>query len=91
MLTDLMDSSSLCAKVSHIEGRLAYIKAELKITEAQEPLWNSYTATASSNSTNILKRCNAMLSKRLVSKRTRRTCSTNMTNSWQFASRRCAQ
>ena len=26
------------AMAGHIEGRLAYIKAELKITEAQEPL-----------------------------------------------------
>ena len=28
------------AMASHIDGRLAYIKAELKITEAQEPFWN---------------------------------------------------
>ncbi len=26
----------------HIEGRLAYLKAKLSITEAQEPLWKSY-------------------------------------------------
>jgi hypothetical protein len=26
--------------VGHIEGRIAFIKAELKITDAQEPLWN---------------------------------------------------
>jgi hypothetical protein len=30
----------------HIDGRLGYIKAELKITDAQEALWNSYAAAA---------------------------------------------
>ena len=26
----------------HIDGRIAYLKAELKITEAQDPLWNAF-------------------------------------------------
>ena len=26
----------------HIDGRIAYLKAELKITEAQAPLWNAF-------------------------------------------------
>ena len=25
----------------HIEGRIAFLKAELKITDAQQPLWNA--------------------------------------------------
>src|SRR3974390_206767 len=29
------------AMASHIDGRLGYVKAELKITDAQEPLWNN--------------------------------------------------
>jgi LTXXQ motif family protein len=34
---------------NHIEGRLAYIKAELKITEAQGSLWNAYADAARDN------------------------------------------
>lgn len=34
--------ASMCTMMtSHIEGRLAYLKTELKIIEAQEPLWNA--------------------------------------------------
>ena len=29
----------------HIEGRIAYVKAELKITDAQAPLWNKVADT----------------------------------------------
>jgi hypothetical protein len=28
------------AMAGHVEGRLAFLKTELKITEAQLPLWN---------------------------------------------------
>ena len=31
-----------CRMDEHIDGQLAYIKAELKITEAQEPQWNVF-------------------------------------------------
>ena len=35
-------AEAMCsAMASHIEGRLAYVKAELKVTDAQEPLWNA--------------------------------------------------
>ena len=35
----------MCAAMAgHVEGRLAYLKAELKITDAQEPLWKAYAA-----------------------------------------------
>lgn len=34
------------AMASHIEGRLAYIKAELKVTDAPKPLWNAYAVAA---------------------------------------------
>ena len=38
-------AETMCsAMASHIEGRLGYIKAELKVTDAQEPLWNAYAA-----------------------------------------------
>jgi hypothetical protein len=33
----------------HIEGRLAFLKAELKITEAQAPQWNAYAEALRAN------------------------------------------
>ena len=50
------------AMASHIDGRLAYAKAELKITEAQEPLWNSYAAAARDNADSMLAHCTTMMS-----------------------------
>src|SRR5512135_2547842 len=39
--------ATMCgAMAGHIERRLAYVKAELKITDAQESLWNSYAVAA---------------------------------------------
>lgn len=32
----------MCRMGEHVEGRLAYLKAELKITEAQMPQWNAF-------------------------------------------------
>jgi hypothetical protein len=49
------------AMAGHIDGRLAYIKAELKITEAQEALWKSYAAVARENANAMLGRCNKMM------------------------------
>jgi hypothetical protein len=51
------------ARAGHIEGRLAYIKAELKITEAQEALWNSYAAAARDNANTMLAHCATMMSR----------------------------
>jgi hypothetical protein len=33
----------------HVEGRLAFLKAELKITDAQLPLWNAFAAAMRDN------------------------------------------
>jgi hypothetical protein len=33
----------------HIEGRLAFVKTELKITQAQLPLWNAFAAASRTN------------------------------------------
>jgi LTXXQ motif family protein len=52
------------AMASHIEGRLAYIKAELKITAAQDPLWNSYAAAGRDNANTMLAHCTTMMSQR---------------------------
>jgi hypothetical protein len=47
------------AMASHLEGRLAYSKAELKITETQESLWNSYAAAARDNTKTMVGHCTA--------------------------------
>jgi ATP-dependent Clp protease ATP-binding subunit ClpA len=58
-------SQAMCnVMANHIEGRLAYIKAELKITEAQESLWNTYAAAAHDNANAMRAHCTAMMSKR---------------------------
>src|SRR6516162_8609249 len=58
-------SQAMCnVMANHIEGRLAYIKAELKITEAQEPLWNTYAAAARDNANAMRAHCATMMSKR---------------------------
>jgi hypothetical protein len=52
------------AMAGHIEGRLAYVKAELKITEAEESLWNAYAAAARDSTNSMLARCMTMMSRR---------------------------
>jgi hypothetical protein len=48
-------AEAMCsAMASHIEGRLAYIKAELKVTDAQEPLWNAYAVAARDNAKTMI-------------------------------------
>jgi LTXXQ motif family protein len=51
------------AMAGHIDGRLAYLKAELKITEAQEQTWNTYAAAARDNTKTMLARCSTMMSR----------------------------
>lgn len=56
--------AAMCAAMAgHIEGRLAYIKTELKITEAQEPLWKSYAGAARDNAQAMSAHCTAMMGK----------------------------
>jgi hypothetical protein len=58
-------AEAMCsAMASHIEGRLAYIKAELKVTDAQEPLWNAYAVAARDNAKTMIARCTTMMGKR---------------------------
>ena len=51
------------AMAGHIEGRLAYIKAELKITDAQESLWNAYADAARNSGNTMLARCTTMMNR----------------------------
>jgi len=58
-------AEAMCSAMgSHIEGRLAYVKAELKVTDAQEPLWNAYAVAARDNAQTIVARCTTMMGKR---------------------------
>jgi LTXXQ motif family protein len=52
------------AMAGHIEGRLAFVKTELKITSAQEPLWNTYAAAARDSANTMLARCTTMMGQR---------------------------
>ncbi len=52
------------AMLGQIDGRLAYVKAELKITSDQEGLWNAYAAAAHDSANAMLARCTAMASRR---------------------------
>lgn len=54
--------ASMCTMMTgHIEGRLAYLKTELKITEAQESLWNAYASAARDNAESMIAHCTSMM------------------------------
>jgi hypothetical protein len=58
-------AEAMCgAMASHIEGRLGFVKAELKVTDAQEALWNAYAAAARDNASTMIARCTTMMSRR---------------------------
>ncbi len=52
------------AMLGQVDGRLAYIKAELKVTSAQESLWTTYAASARDRANAMLARCSAVMSRR---------------------------
>jgi hypothetical protein len=52
---------AICGKMTgHVEGRLAFLKAELKITPEQETLWNDYAAAVRDTANALGTRCAAM-------------------------------
>jgi hypothetical protein len=54
---------SICGMMStHIEGRLAFLKAELAITSEQESLWNGYATAVRDNAKSVAARCSSMTS-----------------------------
>jgi hypothetical protein len=58
-------SQGMCnVMANHIEGRLAYIKAELKTTETQESPWNAYAAAARDNANAMRAHCTTMMNRR---------------------------
>jgi hypothetical protein len=53
---------SMCGRMtSHIEGRLAFLKAELNITPQQESLWNDYASAVRDNAKSVATRCSSMM------------------------------
>jgi LTXXQ motif family protein len=50
------------AGAEHIEGRLAFIKAELKITDAQVPQWTAFVEAVRNNANSTSEMRNAMMS-----------------------------
>ena len=54
--------SYLCTMMTgHIEGRLAYLKTELGINDAQASLWDAYASAARENAQTMVAHCNAMV------------------------------
>lgn len=41
--------SMMVAMAGHVEGRLAFLKTELKITDAQTPMWNAFAQAVRDN------------------------------------------
>jgi hypothetical protein len=60
---------SICGKMTtHVEGRLAFLKAELAITSEQDSLWNDYAAAVRDNAKSVATRCSSMMSQGDASK-----------------------
>lgn len=55
-------SASMCGRMTaHIEGRLAFLKAELNITPEQEALWKDYANAVRDNAKTMSGRCTALM------------------------------
>jgi pentapeptide MXKDX repeat protein len=50
----------LCGVTEHVEGRLAYLKAELKLTDAQQAAWNTFADAYRATTQKTAKVCAAM-------------------------------
>src|SRR5262249_42140769 len=51
MMQMMMGRDGIRIMVEHIEGRLTFLKTELKITDAQLPLWNVFAQAMRDNTT----------------------------------------
>lgn len=52
-MMSMMNMMGMRPGVEHIEGRLAFIKTELKITDAQMPQWNAFAAAVRENAKSV--------------------------------------
>jgi hypothetical protein len=54
--------ASICTMMTgHIEGHLAFLKAEIEITPEQESLWNDYANAVRGNAQALSSRCVSMM------------------------------
>lgn len=51
----------MAAGPDHTEGRLAFVKAELKITDAQAPQWNAFADSVRANATRMVEMGRSMM------------------------------
>jgi len=49
-----------CGFAEHLDGRLAYLKAELKLTDAQQAAWSSFTDAYRAAAQTALQKCAAL-------------------------------
>ncbi|QEL26401.1 hypothetical protein FQV39_04775 [Bosea sp. F3-2] len=54
MRGNAMGMMGLMMAPERIEGRIAFLRAELKITDAQQPLWNSFAEALRSNARDMM-------------------------------------
>jgi LTXXQ motif family protein len=57
----MMGQGMMCGSDSHIEGRLAYIKTELRITDAQASQWDAFAKAFRTNIQNMAQQCSALM------------------------------
>ena len=60
MMQSMMPGMMMCRMGEHVEGRLAYLKAELKITDAQMPQWNAFADAFRASGQKVMKHCAMM-------------------------------
>jgi hypothetical protein len=56
----MMMGHMMCRTTEHVEGRLAYLKAELKLTDAQTPQWNAFADAVKSSTQKAGQACASM-------------------------------
>ena len=61
MMGMMMGQNGMPMMAKHMEGRLAFLKAELKITDAQLPLWNALAQAMRANATAMQAMPDAMM------------------------------
>jgi hypothetical protein len=61
MMRMMMGQNGIAMMAKHIEGHLAFLKTELKITDAQLPLWNVFAQAMRDNATAMQAMPHAMM------------------------------
>lgn len=52
-MMQMMGAKGMAMMTEHVEGRIAFIKAELKITDAQAPQWNAFAQAMRDNASTM--------------------------------------